>query len=628
MAFRDFLSLVIRFTVCFLLAGCGEKSSNQVEVSEEGALEITVAIPADELVKLEVRAVSPGRKDSSIHQILEVTPVEGLRPEEAGESDGGWQSEILSKMVSKRLKSLLRAGDRLVLADEFASTELRPSLLIEKKYHGGLRTLRPRDPLGEVTRHQGWAGFSAARDILLGEDPSHLLKRLSVKVIDLKELEYEFSAEVLVELGVAGFDNDSLRQINATWSTRWTKESPPRLSYLQVEYYEECWLGTGQRFVDISAAVLGGTEHYANQVLRGTGDWATRLTRLGDFSLTGHHGLAVGDVNGDGLEDLYVCDGGSLPNRLYLQQQDGTVIDGSAEAGVDWMEDSRSALLVDLDNDGDEDLIVATIAMVVFLENDGRGHFSLRGGHPGARYPFSLSAADYDNDGLLDIHVCVYSVGDDAERRGFEVNAPRPFHDAGNGGRNVLLKNLGDFGFADATAAAGLDAANSRWSFAAAWEDYDRDGDPDLYVANDFGRNCLYQNEGGRFRQIADELKIEDMASGMSVAWGDYNRDGCSDIYVGNMFSAAGNRISRQKLFTLGSDPDLVGKLRRMARGNSLFAGGRGESGYGFRDVSEGSRSYLGQWAWSSGFGDLNNDGWEDLVISNGFLTGREPDDL
>ncbi|MEO1826602.1 MAG: VCBS repeat-containing protein [Roseibacillus sp.] len=530
--------------------------------------------------------------------------------------------------MSKRLKSLLRAGDRQVLADEFASTELRPSLLIEKKYHGGLRALRPRDPLGEVTRYEGWAGFAAARGILLGEDPARLLKSLSIKVIDLKELESEFSAEVLVELGVAGLANDSLRQINATWLTRWTKESPPRLSSLQVEHYEECWLGPGQRFVDISAAVLGGTEHYPDQVLRGTGDWATRLTRLGDFSLTGHHGLAVGDVNGDGLEDLYVCDGGSLPNRLYLQQKDGTVVDGSAEAGVDWLEDSRSALLIDLDNDGDEDLVVATIAMVIFLENDGTGNFSLRGGHPGAPYPFSLSAADYDNDGLLDIHVCVYSAGDDAERRGFEVNAPRPFHDAGNGGRNILLKNLGDFGFADATAAVGLDTANSRWSFAAAWEDYDRDGDPDLYVANDFGRNCLYQNEGGRFRQIADKLKIEDMASGMSVAWGDYNRDGCSDIYVGNMFSAAGNRISRQKLFTLGSDPDLVGKLRRMARGNSLFAGGQGERGYGFRDVSEGSRSYLGQWAWSAGFGDLNNDGWEDLVISNGFLTGREPDDL
>lgn len=628
MASRDLFSIVTGFTLCLVFVGCWEKNRDEVEIREEGSAAVPAVLPVDELIRLEVRAVSPGRKDSSIHQILEVTPVKELRREEAGEPDGGWQSETLSKVVSKRLKSLLRAGDRQVLADEFASTELRPSLLIEKQYHGGLRTLRPRGQLGAVTRHKGWAGFAAARGILLGEDPARLLKSLSIKVIDLKELKSEFSAELLMEMGVGGGGDESLRQINATWFTRWTKESPPRLSYLQVEHYEECWLGPGQRFVDISAAVLGGTEHYPAQVLRGTGDWATRLTRLGDFSLTGHHGLAVGDVNGDGLEDLYVCDGGSLPNRLYLQQKDGTVVDGSAEAGVDWLEDSRSALLVDLDNDGDEDLIVATIAMVVFLENDGRGHFSLRGGHPGARYPFSLSAADYDNDGLLDIHVCVYSAGDDAERRGFEVNAPRPFHDAGNGGRNVLLKNLGDFGFADATAAAGLDAANSRWSFAAAWEDYDRDGDPDLYVANDFGRNCLYQNEGGRFRQIADELKIEDMASGMSVAWGDYNRDGCSDIYVGNMFSAAGNRISRQKLFTLGSDPDLVGKLRRMARGNSLFAGGQGESGYGFRDVSEGSRSYLGQWAWSSGFGDLNNDGWEDLVISNGFLTGREPDDL
>ena len=113
MSSRDFLSLVIGFTVCLSLAGCGEKRSNQVEISDEGALEIAVAIPADELVELEVRAVSPGRKGSSIHQILEVTPVEELRREEAGEPDGGWQSETLSKIVSKRLKSLLRAGDRL-----------------------------------------------------------------------------------------------------------------------------------------------------------------------------------------------------------------------------------------------------------------------------------------------------------------------------------------------------------------------------------------------------------------------------------------------------------------------------------------------------------------------------------
>ncbi|MDP6207169.1 MAG: FG-GAP-like repeat-containing protein [Roseibacillus sp.] len=94
------------------------------------------------------------------------------------------------------------------------------------------------------------------------------------------------------------------------------------------------------------------------------------------------------------------------------------------------------------------------------------------------------------------------------------------------------------------------------------------------------------------------------------------------------MFSAAGNRVSRQEFFKEGADAALVGDLRRMARGNSLFAGGQGEKGTEFQDVSEATRSHLGQWAWSSGFGDLNNDGWEDLVISNGFLTGREPDDL
>ena len=240
---------------------------------------------------------------------------------------------------------------------------------------------------------------------------------------------------------------------------------------------------------------------------------------------------------------------------------------------------------------------------------------------PGLR---DLCAADFDSDGLLDIHVCVYSAGDDVERRGFEVNAPLPFHDAENGGRNVLLKNLGSFGFADATAAVGLDIDNSRWSFAAAWEDYDRDGDPDLYVANDFGRNCFYRNEGGRFRQIANALKVEDMASGMSVAWGDYNRDGASDLYVGNMFSAAGNRITFRPRFT-GNRPDTAEQIQRMARGNTLFQGSRDGP---FHDVSETAAVTMGRWAWASKFVDLNNDGWQDLVVTNGYVTNAGNGDL
>ena len=627
--FSFFISGAVGWLV---LTACGEKPEDPGSPagdSARNAPEPLLLDLSDELITLQVRGESPGRPGPEILRVLEMTPLETSRPSDAGDRNE-WESETRSEMVVAALRRLFSGNEAAILTKDFVCSSLRPSRLNERGYHGGLRVLRP-GPQVETekrTAYRGWEGFASVRADLLGEDHSGVASRMSIKVVSVEELDSGFSAEVMVKLRRGKSSDDAPWQVTTSWHTRWTKGDPPRLMLLRTKYYEESRGDLEKGFVDAGAAVLGRVPHYRKQILRGVGDWAARVTRLGDFSLTGHHGLAVGDVNGDGLEDLYVCDGGSLPNRLYLQQKDGTVVDGSAEAGVDWLEDSRSALLIDLDNDGDEDLVVATIAMVIFLENDGAGKFSLRGGHPGARYPFSLSAADFDSDGLLDIHVCVYSAGDDVERRGFEVNAPSPFHDAENGGRNILLKNLGNFGFADATAAVGLDTDNTRWSFAAAWEDYDRDGDPDLYVANDFGRNCLYRNEGGRFRQIADELKVEDMASGMSVAWGDYNRDGWSDIYVGNMFSAAGNRVSRQKLFTAGSDPDLVGKLRRMARGNSLFAGGRGDQGHGFRDVSEGSRSHLGQWAWSSGFGDLNNDGWEDLVISNGFLTGREPDDL
>ena len=73
-------------------------------------------------------------------------------------------------------------------------------------------------------------------------------------------------------------------------------------------------------FADVTASAVAAIPSFGSQQLRGIEHWSERITRLGDMSLTGHHGLAVGDVNGDGLEDLYVCDGGSLPNRLYARR--------------------------------------------------------------------------------------------------------------------------------------------------------------------------------------------------------------------------------------------------------------------------------------------------------------------
>ena len=148
----------------------------------------------------------------------------------------------------------------------------------------------------------------------------------------------------------------------------------------------------------------------------------------------------------------------------------------------------------------------------------------------------------------------------------------------------MILRNEGVWKFNDVTKTVGLGHNNNRFSFAAAWEDYDNDGDPDLYVANDYGRNNLYQNTNGRFVDVAAELGIEDMSAGMSASWGDFNRDGRFDIYISNMFSAAGNRITFQRQFKPGAPETMLAQYQRHARGNSLFQAGL--DGSGFNDVS------------------------------------------
>ena len=125
--------------------------------------------------------------------------------------------------------------------------------------------------------------------------------------------------------------------------------------------------------------------------------------------------------------------------------------------------------------------------------------------------------------------------------------APLPYHDANNGERNRLYRNEGSWNFEDVTALVGLEDGNQRFSFAASWEDLDNDGDPDLYVANDFGRNNLYLNERGRFTDVAQSAGVEDISAGMGVTFSDYDRDGRFDIHVSNMFSSAGKRVTYER---------------------------------------------------------------------------------
>jgi hypothetical protein len=508
----------------------------------------------------------------------------------------GWPGEALSRMALSRLNNLSNSKTakeiQSFLAEGFVSTSLEPDT--------------PADPLwGDLIKRSGEGGIQTPTS------PETLLKKIkALGKIKFKVTRVENRTTHLhVEADRSG------AEYSASWLTSWTDTKPPKLINLTVKNFETI-ISKGPWFHDATNTVIGKNPRFKPQVLHGIDHWAQRITRIGDLSLAGHHGLSVGDVDGDGLEDLYVCDGGSLPNQLYLQQPDGTAKEVALDWGVAWLEDSRSALFVDLDNDGDQDLVVATIAMIAFAENLDNQAFKLRGGFPGAPYPFSLSASDFDLDGDLDIYTCIYGAGNQPKKRGFEASSPTPFNDAENGGRNVLLSNLGGFHFADVTREVGLDQNNTRWSFSASWEDYDRDGDPDLYVANDFGRNCLYQNNNGQFSNIARRAGVEDMAAGMSASWGDSNRDGAPDLLIGNMFSSAGQRVSYQRNYEAGK--------KRMARGNTLFIGSKD----GFQDASIASGITNSGWAWSSGFADLNNDGWEDIVVTNGYLSNSRDDDL
>ena len=178
---------------------------------------------------------------------------------------------------------------------------------------------------------------------------------------------------------------------------------------IQVRKYEELVSRTPDGrplFADCTQAVLGRNRSFHQQLTFGLHDWIQRIELVHRIKIFGRNGLALGDVNGDGLDDVYVCQPGGLPNRLYVQQQDGTCVDRSREAAVDWLDQTSAALFVDLDNDGDQYLIGAVPWALLISANDGRGRFDLRGTLAASEYVQTLSVIDFDNNRRLDIYVC------------------------------------------------------------------------------------------------------------------------------------------------------------------------------------------------------------------------------
>jgi hypothetical protein len=322
-------------------------------------------------------------------------------------------------------------------------------------------------------------------------------------------------------------------------------------------------------------------------------------------------GVSVCDPNGDGWPDLYATtseDG--APNALYLNRGDGTFEEGAAAAGLADLNRAgdgacQGSIWADYDGDGHQDAFVYKWGHSELFRNRGDGTFENTTKPAGLERWCNAGAAtwiDYDRDGRLDLYLGGYFA---EEHDLWHLATTRVMQDSyefsNNGGRDFLFRNRGDGTFEDASQAAGI--KGTRWTYAVVAADLDRDGWTDLYVANDFGAEQLLINRGGVRFEEAEGLGLErESKSGMCVALGNLMNDGRLSIFVTNI-SKAGFLFQGNNL-----------RINRLPEGKGLI------------QVADGVVADCG-WAWGAQFGDLDRDGWQDLIVLNGYVSAsRERD--
>lgn len=320
--------------------------------------------------------------------------------------------------------------------------------------------------------------------------------------------------------------------------------------------------------------------------------------------------VAVVDFDRDGWQDIYVTNSapGSL-NRLYRNQHDGAFVDVASEVGLAALNQAGTgacmgSVWADIDNDGDEDVLIYKWgAPELFLNEQGERFRRVTdsSGLPAWANIGCATWLDYDCDGLIDLFLAGYWPEDiRLDQLQHTRIMPESFEYANNGGRKWLLRNIGGGRFEDVTQQAGIDS--TRWTLAVVAADFNDDAYPDLFLANDYGVSELFLNERGRrFRDVGKASGVGYAPkSGMNAAVGDVLNQGRLAIYETNI-SEEGVLIQGNNLWLPAADSSLR-----------------------FDNMASVMGVELGGWSFGAQFGDLNNDGFVDLYVTNGYVSGEQ----